>query len=37
MSGVTILVDVQNIYCTSREVFGRNFDYNAFGRQVTAG
>ena len=37
MSGVTILVDVQNIYYTSREVFGRNFDYNAFWRQVTAG
>ena len=37
MSGVTILVDVQNIYRTSCEVFGRNFDYNAFWRQVTAG
>lgn len=37
MSNVTILVDVQNIYYTSREAFQRNFDYNAFWRQVTAG
>ncbi|WP_333609136.1 NYN domain-containing protein [Arsukibacterium sp.] len=37
MSSVTILVDVQNIYYTSREAFQRNFDYNAFWRQVTAG
>ncbi|MBU1312115.1 MAG: NYN domain-containing protein [Gammaproteobacteria bacterium] len=37
MSKVTILVDVQNVYYTSREAFGRNFDYNAFWRQVTAG
>lgn len=37
MSSVTILVDVQNIYYTSREAYGRNFDYNAFWRQVTAG
>ncbi|NRQ41454.1 NYN domain-containing protein [Rheinheimera sp. YQF-2] len=37
MTSVTILVDVQNIYYTSREAYGRNFDYNAFWRQVTAG
>lgn len=37
MSSVTILVDVQNIYYTSREAYGRNFDYNAFWCQVTAG
>lgn len=37
MTKVTILVDVQNVYYTSREAFGRNFDYNAFWRQVTAG
>ena len=37
MPSVTILVDVQNIYYTSREAFGRNFDYNVFWRQVTAG
>lgn len=35
MRRVTILVDVQNIYYTSREAFQRNFDYNAFWRQVT--
>ena len=37
MKSVTILVDVQNLYYTSREAFQRNFDYNAFWRQVTAG
>ncbi|MEH8015668.1 NYN domain-containing protein [Rheinheimera muenzenbergensis] len=37
MTKVTILVDVQNVYYTSREAYGRNFDYNAFWRQVTAG
>jgi len=37
MSSVTILVDVQNIYYTSREAYQRNFDYNAFWRKVTAG
>ncbi|MBZ9610496.1 LabA-like NYN domain-containing protein [Rheinheimera maricola] len=37
MTSVTILVDVQNIYYTSREAYQRNFDYNAFWRQVTAG
>ncbi len=37
MSKVTILVDVQNIYYTSREAYRRNFDYNAFWRQITAG
>lgn len=37
MTSVTILVDVQNIYYTSREAWQRNFDYNAFWRQVTAG
>lgn len=37
MSSVTILVDVQNIYYTSREAYQRNFDYNTFWRQVTAG
>lgn len=34
---VTLLVDVQNIYYTSREAFQRNFDYNAFWRQATTG
>ncbi len=37
MTSVTILADVQNLYYTSREAYQRNFDYNAFWRQVTAG
>ena len=32
---VTILVDVQNVYYTTREAFNRNFDYNKFWAQVT--
>lgn len=36
MKRVTILVDVQNIYYTTRQVYGANFDYNAFWKQVTA-
>ncbi|WP_346837943.1 NYN domain-containing protein [Microbulbifer sp. SAOS-129_SWC] len=34
---VAILVDVQNIYYTTRQVYGQNFDYNAFWAQVTGG
>ncbi len=34
---VAILVDVQNVYYTTRQVFGRHFDYNAFWAQATAG
>ena len=30
MEAVTILVDVQNVYYTTREAFNRNFDYNKF-------
>ncbi|MDX1677754.1 NYN domain-containing protein [Arsukibacterium sp.] len=37
MNSVTILVDVQNIYYTSRQAYGKSFDYNAFWAQVTAG
>lgn len=37
MTDVTILVDVQNIYYTTRQTFGRPFDYNAFWRQATQG
>ncbi|WP_214000890.1 NYN domain-containing protein [Arsukibacterium sp.] len=37
MNSVTILVDVQNIYYTSRQAFGKSFDYNAFWAEVTAG
>lgn len=34
---ISIFVDVQNIYYTCREAHGRNFDYNKFWAQVTAG
>ncbi|KKO45328.1 nuclease [Arsukibacterium ikkense] len=37
MSSVTILVDVQNIYYTSRQAYGKSFDYNKFWAEVTAG
>lgn len=37
MTDVTILVDVQNIYYTTRHAFQRPFDYNAFWQQVTQG
>lgn len=30
MKNVMILVDVQNVYYTTRQVFKRNFDYNKF-------
>lgn len=36
MERVAILVDVQNIYYTTRQAFGRHFDYNAFWANVTA-
>lgn len=32
-----ILVDVQNVYYTTRQAFRCNFDYNAFWSKVTAG
>lgn len=35
MESVAILVDVQNIYYTTRDRFKRHFDYNAFWRQAT--
>ena len=31
-----MFVDVQNVYYTTRQTFGKNFDYNEFWRQVTA-
>ncbi|MFT4590833.1 MAG: uncharacterized LabA/DUF88 family protein [Gammaproteobacteria bacterium] len=34
---ICIFVDVQNIYYTCREAYGRNFDYNAFWARVTEG
>lgn len=36
MQKVVILADVQNIYYTTREVMGCNFDYNQFWAQATA-
>ena len=30
MNKVSILVDVQNVYYTTKQAFGRNFDYNKF-------
>ncbi|MGI2261579.1 NYN domain-containing protein [Shewanella sp. GXUN23E] len=35
MQKVTILVDVQNIYYTTRQAFGCSFDYNEFWRRAT--
>ncbi|WP_417864629.1 NYN domain-containing protein [Vreelandella venusta] len=36
MTKVAILVDIQNVYYTVREAYGKNFDYNKFWAQVTA-
>ena len=35
MQSVSIFVDVQNIYYTSREAFGRHFNYQKFWNDVT--
>lgn len=37
MTKVAIFVDIQNVYYTVREAYGKNFDYNKFWAQVTAG
>ncbi|AWF83366.1 nuclease [Microbulbifer sp. A4B17] len=37
MEKVAILVDVQNVYYTCRQIYKRNFDYNKFWREVTDG
>jgi uncharacterized LabA/DUF88 family protein len=37
MKRVAILVDVQNIYYTTRQGFGRQFDYTAFWAAATSG
>ncbi len=34
---VALLVDVQNVYYTVRQAFGRHFDYHAFWRRFAAG
>ena len=36
MEKAVLLVDVQNIYYTTRQSYQRNFDYNKFWRQATA-
>lgn len=36
MKKVVLLVDVQNVYYTTRQAYGRNFDYNAFWARATA-
>ena len=36
MQKVTILVDVQNIYYTTKQAYGCNFDYNMFWKQATS-
>ncbi|WP_127556633.1 NYN domain-containing protein [Saccharospirillum alexandrii] len=35
MSKIALFVDVQNVYYTTREAYGRRFDYNRFWRQAT--
>ena len=37
MKKVAIFVDVQNVYYTSRQIFGKNFDYNKFWLKATEG
>jgi uncharacterized LabA/DUF88 family protein len=37
MENVLILVDVQNIYYTTKQAHRCNFDYNAFWKKVTSG
>lgn len=36
MKTVALFVDVQNVYYTTRQAFGRNFDYNRFWSRATA-
>ena len=36
MEKIAILVDVQNIYYTTRQAFNRQFNYTAFWESVTA-
>ncbi|MBL4670914.1 MAG: NYN domain-containing protein [Arenicella sp.] len=37
MKKISILVDVQNIYYTTRQAYGRHFDYNKFWATATSG
>lgn len=36
MTTVAVFVDIQNVYYTVREAYGKNFDYNKFWARVTA-
>jgi len=35
MERVALFVDVQNVYYTTRQTYGQNFDYNRFWRRAT--
>ena len=35
MQKVSIFVDVQNIYYTTKQAFNSNFDYNKFWKKIT--
>jgi uncharacterized LabA/DUF88 family protein len=35
MEKIVLLVDVQNVYYTTKQAYKRNFDYNEFWRQVS--
>ena len=35
MQKVSIFVDVQNIYYTTKQIFNSNFDYNKFWKKIT--
>jgi uncharacterized LabA/DUF88 family protein len=35
MQKISIFVDIQNIYYTTKEAYSRNFDYNKFWATVT--
>ena len=37
MKTVSLFVDVQNIYYTTRQAYQQHFDYNAFWKRATAG
>ncbi|MFB9137623.1 NYN domain-containing protein [Vibrio sp. AK197] len=37
MEKIVVLVDVQNVYYTTRQAFKRNFDYNQFWALATGG
>ena len=37
MRKVLILVDIQNVYYTTWDIFGRNFDYDWFWSAVSTG